>query len=195
MSGRNLPNAVLYKQKYYQRLFLLSLLEAIMIGQKHLVWPGVCVLALFFLTWQPFPCLAAFVNDGPVASVSMKEQGGEIPAFYGQTFAAGSIKGVGAMGYGAPAPASPPRPTYGNTPGDYQRGYEGHRPGLDPWHREADFKARNYQLRYGPQPQIASPPPGVSVPGGPEPGLPTLPKPPLPGDRDMPADKPEPVKR
>jgi hypothetical protein len=109
--------------------------------------------------------------------------------FSGDAVAAGTIKGVGTMGYGAPAPASPPR-SFG-APGDFERGYSGSMPNSDPWNRDADFKARNYQLRYGPQPQFATPP-GVAG-GALEPApLPTLPKPPLPGDRDMPSDSPTP---
>ena len=109
--------------------------------------------------------------------------------------AAGSVRGVGALGYGAPAPAAPPRPSYGGTPGDYARGYEGMSPVPgDPWHREGDLKARDYPLRNGPQPEYASPPaapgsggtaPDVTVP----PALPSLPRPPLPGDADIPPIK------
>jgi len=107
----------------------------------------------------------------------------------GDVFAAGTIRGVGTMGYGAPA--APSRPGSA-APGDFERGYSGSMPNSDPWNRDADFKARNYQLRHGPQPEYATPPPGVAG-GGLEPApLPTLPKPPLPGDRDMPADNPNP---
>ena len=108
--------------------------------------------------------------------------------------AAQPVRGVGTMGYGSPAPSAPPRSSYGNTPGNYQRGYEGNSPSPgDPWNREADFKARNYQLRHGAQPEFASPPErSVSSPPATQP-LPTLPKPPLPGDADMPASSPGPA--
>jgi len=112
----------------------------------------------------------------------------------GEALAAGTgnaIRGVGRMGYGAPAPAAP-RPSSA-APGDFERGYSGPAPGSDPWNRDADFRARNYQTLHGPQPQFAAPP-QTGPPGTrefePAP-LPTLPKPPLPGDRDMPSDSPE----
>ena len=102
----------------------------------------------------------------------------------------GTIQGVGRLGYGAPAPAAP-RPGFA-APGDFERGYTGSAPGSDPWNRDADFGARNYQARHGPQPQYATPP-QIGTDGAREPApLPTLPKPPLPGDRDMPADSPAP---
>lgn len=105
--------------------------------------------------------------------------------------AAGTIRGVGTMGYGPSTPGAPPRSSYGNTPGDFNRGYEGNSPSPgDPWNREADFKARNYQFRHGPQPQFATPPRSPEGTTAPSPGLPSLPKPPLPGDRDMPAGSP-----
>ena len=113
----------------------------------------------------------------------------------GTLTAAGSIKGVGTMGYGAPAAGAPPRSSHGASPRDFQRGYEGHHPGGDPWNRDADFKARNYETRYGPQPRMATPPQGRPGAAPVEPGLPPLPKPPLPGDRDMPADSPAPAMR
>jgi hypothetical protein len=107
--------------------------------------------------------------------------------------AAGPIRGVGSLGYGAPAPAAPPRPSYGGNPGDYARGYEGTAPN-DPWHREGDLKARDFQTRYGPQPESATPPASTARPypvHSPAPA-PSLPKPPLPGDSDMPAVSPGP---
>lgn len=104
--------------------------------------------------------------------------------------AAAPIRGVGSLGYGSRAPATPPRPSYGGTPGDYRRGYEGHSPG-DPWNREADLKARNFEQRYSAPPAYASPPASASVPPQTPPAaLPSLPKPPLPGDADMPAGSP-----
>lgn len=67
--------------------------------------------------------------------------------------------GVGSLGYGSSEPGSPPRSSYGNNPNDYRRGYEGNSPYPgDPWNRETDFKARNYQQRHEPEPQYASPP-------------------------------------
>lgn len=118
------------------------------------------------------------------------------PALAEDMFAAGSIRGVGGMGYGASAPGARPRSSFGNTPGDYRRGYEGNMPGGDPWNREADFKARNYEIRHSPEPQYALPSSGERGTDLVEqPPLPTLPKPPLPGDRDMPADSPAPLAR
>ena len=75
--------------------------------------------------------------------------------------AGGGIGGVPGMGYGSPAPASPPPSSYGGTPGDYGRGYEYGNPN-DTWHRESDFRARDYMTKHGQPPQYASPP---SVPG------------------------------
>ncbi|MDL2267634.1 hypothetical protein LJC46_06570 [Desulfovibrio sp. OttesenSCG-928-G15] len=99
--------------------------------------------------------------------------------------AAELIRGVSRMGYGAASRAAPPRPTYGSSPYDYRRGYVGNSPYPgDPWHRDADFKARNYMLRHGPAPEDASPP--AQYPHQPlkTPRLPSTPKPPLPGDND-----------
>ena len=91
--------------------------------------------------------------------------------------------GVGTMGYGSSTPGAPPRSSFGNTPGDYRRGYEGHSPYPgDPWGREADFKARNYEQRHGPQPEFATPPDSSVSPPAPRPAYPSTPKPPLPGD-------------
>jgi hypothetical protein len=109
-----------------------------------------------------------------------------------EAMAAGSIKGVGTMGYGAPASSSPPGSTFGGAPGDYARGYTGSMPDSDPWNRDADFRARNYQLLHGPQPRYAMPPQSGTAGAREAAPLPTLPKPPLPGDRDMPADSPAP---
>lgn len=67
-------------------------------------------------------------------------------------------RGVPALGAPKHMPHSPP-PAYGGSPRDYQRGYVGHSPGSDPWHRDSDFKARDYQFRYGPPPQVSAPPP------------------------------------
>ena len=113
-------------------------------------------------------------------------------ALKGFVTAAGPVRGVGALGHGPPAQAAPPpRPAYGGAPGDYARGYEGMNPMPgDFWHRESDFRARNYTTRHGPPPIYAAPP--QSPPGGGggrviEPYDPILPKPPLPGDSDPPA--------
>jgi hypothetical protein len=107
--------------------------------------------------------------------------------------AAGSVRGVGTVGYGSSARPAPPPPAYGGTPGDYGRGYEGLSPAHgDPWHRESDFKARDYLTRHGPpQPDSAVPPRGSTAPLPAESRFPALPKPPLPGDRDMPSDSPD----
>lgn len=109
--------------------------------------------------------------------------------------ASGLVKGVGTMGYGAPAAPTPPPSSYGNTPGDFVRGYEGNSPVPgDPWNREADLRARDYMLKHGPAPQYATPPAEVGKPTPPAaPATPTLPKPPLPGDTDMPAVSPGPA--
>jgi hypothetical protein len=108
----------------------------------------------------------------------------------GPLLAAGPARGVGALGPGPPPPASPPRPAYGASPGDFARGYEGMSPiPGDPWHREADFRDSGYRLRHGPPPAFAAPPQvPVRRDGGPvmAPYNPTLPKPPLPGDSDPP---------
>ena len=108
--------------------------------------------------------------------------------------AAGTIRGVGTMGYGSSTPGSPPRSSFGNNPNDYRRGYEGSSPTPgDPWGREADFKARNYELRHGPQPQFATPPASPSPAPAPAPVYPSSPKPPLPGDRDFETFPPPPM--
>lgn len=108
------------------------------------------------------------------------------PAFI--VTAAGPIRGVGTLGYGNSAPSSPPRPPYGGGPTDFSKGREGPISGPpDFFGREADLRARDFQTKYGPQPQYATPPaavsPGVSYPPG---RLPSSPKPPLPGDNRMP---------
>lgn len=109
--------------------------------------------------------------------------------------ASGLVKGVGTMGYGTPATPAPPASSYGNTPGDFVRGYEGNSPVPgDPWNREADLRARDYMFKNGPAPQYATPPAEVGKPTSPvAPTPPTLPKPPLPGDTDMPAVSPGPA--
>ncbi len=104
----------------------------------------------------------------------------------GLTVAAGPIRGVGSLGASPPVQsAPPPRPAYGGTPGDYARGYEGTTPTPDPWHRESDFRDRNYILRHSSPPAFAAPPQPPVGGGGDRvitPYDPTLPKPPLPGD-------------
>lgn len=124
----------------------------------------------------------------------------EPPVFTGNpndfVTAAGPIQGVGTLGYGSSMPAVPPRSSYGNTPGDYARGYEGNSPVPgDPWHREADMRARDYQLKNSPPAQVATPPAETGRVVGPPDTAPTpsLPKPPLPGDTDMPAVSPGPA--
>ena len=72
-----------------------------------------------------------------------------------------SVSGVRPMGYGKTAPARPlpSRPGYGNTPGDYIRGYEGTSPdSRDFWNRESDFNSRDYVRRHSPPPEYATPP-------------------------------------
>lgn len=109
----------------------------------------------------------------------------------GLVLAAGPVRGIGALGPGPPAqPAPPPRPAYGGTPGDYARGYEGMSPTPgDFWHRESDFRARDYTTRHGPPPAYAAPsrpPVGGKGERVIEPYDPLLPRPPLPGDSDPP---------
>ena len=108
--------------------------------------------------------------------------------------AAGPMRGVDTLGYGASMPSVAPRSSYGTTPGDYARGYEGNSPN-DPWNREADMKARDYQLKNSPPAAVATPPAatGITVPPREPSPSPSLPKPPLPGDTDMPAISPGPA--
>lgn len=124
----------------------------------------------------------------------------EVPAFSlgpdDLITAAGTVQGVGTLGYGSSAPASPPKSSYGGTPGDFARGYEGNSPTPgDPWHREADLRARDYQFKNSPPPVVAAPPAesGRTVAAPVAPPTPSLPKPPLPGDSDMPAVSPGPA--
>ncbi|MDR1947198.1 MAG: hypothetical protein LBQ51_08560 [Desulfovibrio sp.] len=71
--------------------------------------------------------------------------------------APGPVRGVGTLRPGPPMPAARPG-AYGNH-SDYLRGYVGNNPEPgDFWHRENDFKARDYLFKYGPQPEFASPP-------------------------------------
>ena len=113
-------------------------------------------------------------------------------AFNDFVAAAGPVRGVGALGYIPPAQTGPPpRPAYGRTPGDYGRGYEGMNsvPG-DFWHRESDFRNRNYTTRHTSPAIYATPPQLPSLPRDGrviEPYDPVLPKPPLPGDSAPPA--------
>lgn len=108
--------------------------------------------------------------------------------------AADTVRGVGTMGYGSSSPGTPPRSSFGNTPNDYRRGYEGNSPNPgDPWGREADFKARNYEQRHNPSPQPTAP----ATPPSPAPasasGYPSSPKPPLPGDKSFETAPPAPT--
>jgi len=86
----------------------------------------------------------------------------ETPPFGpGVMVAANSIGGTGVLGFGASAlPAQSGQNTYG-TPGGYVRGYEGWGPN-DFWHRDSDFRQRDYQFKHGPPPQYATPPSGLS---------------------------------
>jgi hypothetical protein len=90
--------------------------------------------------------------------------------------AAGPIRGVTTL---PPAPPAPPG-TYGARR-DFERGYVGNNPEPgDFWHRDNDFKARDFMFKYGPQPEFAAPPapaarlrPGdVTLPETHEPRLP-----------------------
>ncbi|MDR2744204.1 MAG: hypothetical protein LBB66_03250 [Desulfovibrio sp.] len=98
--------------------------------------PVLCLLA---------PLLAALpILPGPQAASS--------PVY----LAAGPVRGLGTL-RPLPPPRSAPPPPYSGNPQDFHRGYAGNSPN-DPWHRDNDFKARDYQLRYGPQPEYAAPP-------------------------------------
>ena len=84
-----------------------------------------------------------------------------LPFGPGTLVAATSIGGSGALGFGQPAQGTPPgQSTYG-TPGGYARGYEGFAPN-DFWHRDSDFRQRDYQFKHGPPPNYATPPSGLS---------------------------------
>ncbi len=110
--------------------------------------------------------------------------------------AAGPVRGVDTFGFGAPAPAAPPPSGYGSSPRDFERGYEGISPVPgDIWHRETDFRARDYMQRNSPPPPGATEPsvPLREIPPAPE--TPSLPKPPLPGDEDMSAVTPGPARK
>lgn len=111
-----------------------------------------------------------------------------------QADAADTVRGVGTMGYGTSSPGAPPRSSFGNTPNDYKRGYEGNSPNPgDPWGREADFKARNYEQRHNPSPQPAAPPSPPSPAPASAPPYPSSPRPPLPGDRSFETAPPAPT--
>jgi hypothetical protein len=86
----------------------------------------------------------------------------ETPPFApGVMVAASTISGTSALGFGpSPTPAQSGQSTYG-TPGGYARGYEGWGPN-DFWHRDSDFRQRDYQFKHGPPPQYATPPSGLS---------------------------------
>lgn len=137
--------------------------------------------ALFVVLALSFAPAAALVRPLPAGEVCVGQGGSDFIIA-----AAGNIRGVNSLGYNSPAPGSAPRSSYGNNPGDYRRGYEGNSPYPgDPWNREADFKARNYQQQHGPQPQSASPPDTATTTRPPAQVYPSLPRPPLPGDKDF----------
>jgi hypothetical protein len=86
--------------------------------------------------------------------------------------AAGPIRGVTTLPPAPPAPSAPPG-AYG-TRRDFERGYVGNNPEPgDFWHRDNDFKAREYMFKYGPQPEFAAPPAPAARP---RPGDVTLPE-------------------
>lgn len=154
--------------------------------------PAVAEYALVcrFAAIKPLPTLARLNDAAPDAVAAAAAPAPDDDAIYLAQLddivtAAGPIRGVGTMGYGSPAPASRPPSSYGSTPGDYRRGYEGPSPSPgDPWNRESDFKARDYTTRHGPQPGFAAPPQSPQgTPSTPR-ALPALPRPPLPGDQD-----------
>ena len=140
--------------------------------------------------WAKFwiSSLAALLVAAFLAGFGGRAAGADDIPIDGFTVAAGPIRGVGSLGASPPAQsAPPPRPAYGGTPGDYARGYEGTTPTPDPWHRESDFRDRNYILRHSPPPAYAAPSQPPVGGGGErviEPYDPILPKPPLPGDSD-----------
>jgi hypothetical protein len=86
--------------------------------------------------------------------------------------AAGPIRGVTTLPPAPPAPSTPPG-AYGARR-DFERGYVGNNPEPgDFWHRDNDFKARDYMFKHDPQPEFAAPPAPVSRP---RPGGVTLPE-------------------
>jgi hypothetical protein len=93
------------------------------------------------------------------------ETPGSPPLGPGVLMAASSIGGAGRLGFGIPAQPSPPGGSAYGTQGGYARGYEGFAPN-DFWHRDSDFHQRDYLFKYGPQPNYATPPSGLS-PGRP----------------------------
>ena len=76
----------------------------------------------------------------------------------GVSVAAVGVQGVGRLGIGLPAAPSSTRTNRYGTPGGYARGYENPSGSGDFWHRDNDFYQRDYQFKYGPQPQYATPP-------------------------------------
>ncbi|MDR1490731.1 MAG: hypothetical protein LBS65_09690 [Desulfovibrio sp.] len=104
--------------------------------------------ALFFSA----PCLLSLLFTALPILPGIQAKAGSSPVH----LAAGPVRGLGTLRPLPPLRASPPSP-YSNNPQDFHRGYVGNSPN-DPWHRDNDFKARDYQLRYGPQPEYAAPP-------------------------------------
>ncbi|MDR0338802.1 MAG: hypothetical protein LBH65_00835 [Desulfovibrio sp.] len=101
--------------------------------------------------------------------------------------AAGITGGVSRMGPASPSPSSAPPSSYGRSPRDFARGYEGNIPG-DPWGREADFKARSYRLRHEPPAADASPPTAAAPLPPDVRHTPSLVIPRVPGESALPPD-------
>ncbi|MDL2216580.1 hypothetical protein LJB81_02460 [Desulfovibrio sp. OttesenSCG-928-M14] len=111
--------------------------------------------------------------------------------YAGQAVAARAPGAVRGSSYGRYAPPPPlPRsapPSHYGSQHDYHRGYVGNRPG-DIWHRDADFKARDYQFRH------EAPPPAAQAPAriktlSPDLGrTPSLVIPRLPDESSLPRD-------
>ncbi|MDL2272599.1 hypothetical protein LJC23_06165 [Desulfovibrio sp. OttesenSCG-928-I05] len=74
------------------------------------------------------------------------------------------IRGVGSLGFGASGSTG----LYGgNTRGSgsmsgYMRGYDGNAPGSDMWHRDADYRRRDYARLVGPKPVESAAPQALS---------------------------------
>jgi hypothetical protein len=117
-----------------------------------MLFPALCLLALL-LAALPVP-----------SGLSAQAKAASSPVY----LAAGPVRGVGTLRPLPPLHSSPPS-AYSGNPQDFHRGYVGNGPN-DPWHRDNDFKARDYQFRYGPLPEYATPP-GYLDPAVPDSGF------------------------
>lgn len=91
--------------------------------------------------------------------------GAALPGGRGGTAGSGAlIRGVRSLGFGASGGAG----LYGGSGrgsgsvGGYMRGYDGNAPGSDIWHRDADYRRRDYARQIGPQPVQSAPPHALS---------------------------------